>query len=192
MRKDEKGILLILFCAGLIGGMLFPRWLNLPGGAEAEFPDLSFLARFPVLETGRGALLEAVLKKRITVLLLLYFSAYTAAGFWILLGTVLIFGASFGFLCALSVLKLRYWGILFLACGLLPQWVLYVLAGGQIADFAVRRRQRAAACSGNALPSPNRKIFLDFLKLLATACCGVAAEVYVNPWLIGWFCSVYR
>lgn len=191
MRKDEKGILLILFCVGLIGGMLFPRWLNLPGGAEAGLLDLTFFERFPVLETGRGALLQTVLKNRITVLLLLYFSAYTAAGFWILVGTVLIFGASFGFLSALCVLKLGYWGLLFLACGLLPQWVLYVLAGGQIADFTARRRQRTAACSGNALPSPNRKIFLDFLRLLTFACCGIAAEVYVNPWLVSWFFRIY-
>ena len=191
MEKDEKGILLILFCAGLIGGLAFPKWLNVPGGAGIGFMDMKLWESFTVFETGRGVLLQSVLKSRITFMLLLYFSVYTAAGFWILVGTVLVLGASFGFLTALCVIRMKYWGLLFLACALFPQWLLYALAGGRIADFMVRRRQRTAICSGNAVPSPNKKIFVDFLRIFAITCGGIATEVYLNPWLLRLFFQIY-
>lgn len=180
-----------MFCAGLIGGLSFPKWLSVPGGAGLGIMDMEFWKNFTVFQTGKGVLLQSVLKNRITFMLLLYFSVYTAAGFWILVGTILIFSASFGILAALCVIRMKYWGLLFLACALLPQWIFYVLAGERIADFMVRRRQRTAICSGNAQPSPSSKIFLDFLKIFLLTCCGIAAEVYLNPWLLRWFFRIY-
>ena len=190
-KKDEKGILLILFCAGLIGGLVFPRWLNVPGGAGTVLFDMEYMEKFTVFRTGRGILLQSVLKSRMTFMLILYFSSYTAAGFWIMVGTVLIFGASFGLLTAVCVIRMKYWGFLFLGCALLPQWILYILAGERIGDFMVWCRQRVALCGGNALPSPNRKIILDFLTITSITCCGIAAEVYLNPWILQWFFKIY-
>lgn len=190
MKKDEKGILLILFCAGLIAGLLFPRWLNLGTLPDLGIVDLETVRKYSVLKVGSGQMLKSAAASRLTLGLLLYFSVYTAAGFWILAGTSLIFGASLGFLAALSAVQAGWQGLLFLACALIPQWIFYGLAGIRIADFMLRRRERAALCGGNPHPPYQWKIFLDFLVIVAIVCAGIGAEVFINPLLLRLFLKV--
>lgn len=187
MKKDEKGILLILFCAGIIGGLLFPRWLNLGTLPDLGIVDLESIQKYSALKVGNLEILKSAAKSRLTLMLLLYFSVYTAAGFWMLAGTSLIFGASLGFMAALSVIQMGWLGILFLGCTLMPQWIFYGLAGSRIADFMKRRRERTALCSGNPVQPHSWKIFLEFLVITAIVGAGIGAEVCLNPLLLRLF-----
>ena len=124
-------------------------------------------------------------------MLLLFFSCYTAAGFWILAGTYLVMGLFFGLLSVLSVVQMQYWGIVFLLCAVLPQWLLYGMAGVRLGEFMEKRKKRMALCNVNAISSYNLKTFFDFLTILVLTCGGIASEVYVNPWMLRYFLNFY-
>ena len=104
----------------------------------------------------RGKLAAGLLKSRLLPALVLYFAAFTAAGFWMLAGACLIFGLSLGILLSLSAMQMGWMGLLFLACALLPQWLFYGMAGSRIADLVKRKREQAALCPAG--PGPRQQM----------------------------------
>ena len=187
MKKRETTMLLLLFCGGILGGLLLPRWLFLNGGMELAFLNAAALQEYQALRLNYYRLVN-----RLTLFLLLFFSSYTAAGIWILSGTAAFFGLSVGVFTALLVMQMKYWGILFGICALIPHWLFYGVCGRELVFFLLRRRERTLLCNENVVPSYNKKIFLDFLKMLGILLAGIVAEVYVNPWILKLFFQMYQ
>ena len=119
--------------------------------------------------------------------LVLYFAAFTAAGFWMLAGACLIFGLSLGILLSLSAMQMGWRGLLFLACALLPQWLFYGMAGSRIADLVKRKREQAALCPAGPARDSRWKIVKDFLGTAGAVCCGIGSEMLLNPLLLRLF-----
>ena len=191
MKKLGNNVLLILFCIGIIGGLILPRWLSINSNLDFSILNIRSFRQYIVVETDYRAVLRSALRSRLTLMLLLFFSCYTAAGFWILAGTYLVMGLFFGLLSVLSVVQMQYWGIVFLLCAVLPQWLLYGMAGVRLGEFMEKRKKRMALCNVNAIPSYNLKTFFDFLTILVLTCGGIASEVYVNPWMLRYFLNFY-
>ena len=80
MKKRETTMLLLLFCGGILGGLLLPRWLFLNGGMELAFLNAAALQEYQALRLNYYRLLKEVAVNRLTLFLLLFFSSYTAAG----------------------------------------------------------------------------------------------------------------
>lgn len=192
MKKRETTMLLLLFCGGVVGGLLLPRWLFLNGGMELAFLNTAALREYQVLRLNYFSLLREVAVNRITLFLLLFFSSYTAAGIWILSGAAAFFGLSMGMFAALLVMQMKYWGMVFGICALTPHWFFYGVCGRELAFFLLRRRERTLLCNENVAPSYNKKVFLDFLKMLGILLAGIAAEVYINPWILKLFFKIYK
>ena len=191
MKKLGNNALLILFCIGIIGGLILPRWLSINSNLDFSILNIRSFRQYIVVETDYRAVLRSALRSRLTLMLLLFFSCYTAAGFWILAGTYLVMGLFFGLLSVLSVVQMQYWGIVFLLCAVLPQWLLYGMAGVRLGEFMEKRKKRMALCNVNAISSYNLKTFFDFLTILVLTCGGIASEVYVNPWMLRYFLNFY-
>lgn len=191
MKKNGEMIVLLLFCMGVIAGLLLPRWIFVNVKPEAGFLTMASFQQYATMQVDIRQTWETVSASRLTMMFLLYFACYCAAGFWILIGTALAMGISMGFLGAMSVMQMGYWGILFWACGLMPQWLLYGWAGKLMVQFMERRRARTILCNGNAVPSYNRKVFLEFLKILGITVLGIISEVYLNAVLLKYFLHVY-
>lgn len=191
MRKREETILFVLFCVGIIGGLLIPRWLFLNTKLDFGILNMDSFRQYTVLKMDYAALAREVVGSRLTLMFLLFFASYTAAGFWILCAVFLAFGLSLGFFAAVVVLYMKYWGILFWASALFPQWILYGMAAKKIVVFMQKRRERTALCNGNAVSAYNRATFLEFLKILGLTCLGMAGEVWVNPWVLQYFLNFY-
>lgn len=191
MKKNEETILLVLFCAGILGGLLLPRWtfLNLNIRAVPLAPDS--LRQYAAAGIEYGVILKRVAVSRGTLLFMLYFACYSAAGFWVLAGACLTVGMSMGFLGAMAVLQMRYFGVLFWLCALLPQWIFYGWTGLRLVRFMKKRRMRTLLCNGNPAPSYNKMVFLEFLAVLALAALGIFSEVYLNPGMLKLFLRIY-
>lgn len=191
MKKENGTMLLFLFCAGMIGGLLLPRWVFANVRLDLQLLEPQLLQQYTKLQVDENVVLEKLLISRLTVLLVLYFSCYSAAGLWMVGGTSLVIGVSMGFFCAMSVLQLKYWGIVFWCSALLPQWLLYGWAGKQIAAFMEKRKRRTEFCKGNAVPVFAWKTVVEFLKILLITVFGILLEVYVNPGILGFFIRFY-
>lgn len=191
MKKNAETILLILFCGGILGGMLLPRWnfLSLNMGAAPMAVDS--LRQYAQARIDYRAVLRKVAVSRGTLLFLLYFACYSAAGFWILAVTCLVVGVSMGFLGAMAVLQMRYFGVLFWICALMPQWIFYGWTGLRLARFMEKRRMRTQLCNGNPAPSYNKMVFLEFLTLLSLAALGIFSETYLNSGMLKLFFRIY-
>ncbi len=191
VKLDESSILFLLFCGGAVCGLLLPKWIHLNVSEGYCLIDLNTLKKFSQWKIGWGVMLWKTIKKRMALLLLLYFSSYTAAGYGILAAAGIIFGITLGFLLSFSVIWLSWWGLAFLLCALFPQWVFYAAAGSRIVRFMQSRRMQCLMCSGPVLPTPNRKILHMFFEIAILTGCGIVAEVYVNPLLIRLFLITY-
>ena len=168
VKLDESSILFLLFCGGAVCGLLLPKWIHLNVSEGYCLIDLNTLKKFSQWKIGWGVMLWKTIKKRMALLLLLYFSSYTAAGY--------------GILAAAGIILL---------CALFPQWVFYAAAGSRIVRFMQSRRMQCLMCSGPVLPTPNRKILHMFFEIAILTGCGIVAEVYVNPLLIRLFLITY-
>lgn len=184
-------MMVVIFCAGILCGMLLPRWFCLNAEIDLGILNMNVMRQYTFLKVGRGVLFRKVFGNRIPLMLILFFSAYTAAGFWILGGTSFVFGISLGFLAAMSALQMGYWGLSLLVCAVLPQWLFYAMAGAGIGRFMEARKNRALIFNGSAVPSHSFKTAKEFMKILLVTCCGIGAEVYVNPWLLRIFLNFY-
>ena len=191
MKKLGNNALLILFCIGIIVGLILPRWFSVNSNLDFSILNIRSFRQYIVVETDYSSVLRSAVRSRLTLMLLLFFSCYTAAGFCILASTYLVMGLFLGLLSVLSVVQMQYWGIVFLLCAIFPQWLLYGMAGIRLGAFMEKRKNRMALCNGNAISSYNLKTFLDFLTILVITCGGIACEVYVNPWLLRYFLNFY-
>ena len=191
MKRNEETILLLLFCGGLIAGLLLPRWTFINLRMEAGFLALDSFRQYTTAKIDYSAVLRKVMVSRLSLMFILYFSCYCAAGFWILAGTCVAIGMSMGFFAAMAVLQMKYWGILLWCCALLPQWFFYGWAGQKMVQFMERRKRRTLFCNGNPAPAYNRKVFLDFLFILALTGMGIFTEVYFNSQILRYFLRIY-
>lgn len=191
MKKNEEIIVLLLFCGGMLAGLLLPSWTFVNLRLDTEFLSLDSFQQYNVTRINCGAVLKKVAVSRLTLFFLLYFSCYSAAGFWIFTGVSLLIGMSMGFFAAMAVIQMKYWGILFWCCALLPQWFFYGWTGKRLIQFMERRRRRTLLCSGNPAPTYSRKVFLDFLIILALTAVGIFSEVYLNSQILRFFLKVY-
>ena len=86
MKMDEKGRLWLVFCAAAVCGLLLPGWIGAAGIPGMELADPAAMQGWTVLDDWRGKLAAGLLKSRLLPALVLYFAAFTAAGFWMLAG----------------------------------------------------------------------------------------------------------
>lgn len=191
MKRNGETMLLLLFCGGIIVGLLLPRWTFINLYPEAGFLALDSLRQYTAAQINYGVVLKKVMASRFSLMFLLYFSCYCAAGFWILAGSCLAIGVSMGFFGAMAVIRMRYWGIFFWCCTLMPQWLFYGWAGRKMVQFMENRRNRTLFCSGNPVPAYNKKVFLAFLSILTLTCMGVFSEVYLNTGILKYFLKIY-
>ncbi len=187
MKMDEKGRLWLVFCAAAVCGLLLPGWIGAAGIPGMELAEPAAMQGWTVLDDWRGKLAAGLLKSRLLPALVLYFAAFTAAGFWMLAGACLIFGLSLGILLSLSAMQMGWMGLLFLACALLPQWLFYGMAGSRIADLVKRKREQAALCPAGPARDSRWKIVKDFLGTAGAVCCGIGSEMLLNPLLLRLF-----
>ena len=156
-------------------------WIGAAGIPGMELADPAAMQGWTVLDDWRGKLAAGLLKSRLLPALVLYFAAFTAAGFWMLAGACLIFGLSLGILLSLSAMQMGWMGLLFLACALLPQWLFYGMAGSRIADLVKRKREQAALCPAGPVRDSRWKIVKDFLGTAGAVCCGIGSEMLPEP-----------
>lgn len=172
-------------------GLFLPRWLSSELEMFGELLSIPAMKNYVTAAINYESLLLQTAKNRLIWMLLLFFSCYTAAGFWILSAICLLVGWLLGCMAIFSVMQMGYWGIAFLVCVLFPHWVFYGLAGRRIALFMGKRRERMVLCSGNALPAYNWRTFSDFLRILSSICIGIFSEVYLNLWILRYFLQFY-
>lgn len=190
-RNSEAGVLLFL-CAGIVIGLLMPRWIYTDvGNTSVEFLEREMLQQYYVCELEYNKILEKIACLRLITFFITYFSGYCAAGFWILSAVSLVMGSAAGFLCALSVIGLGYWGIGFCFCALLPQWLFYGYAGKLIAKFMEQRKRRTEFCRVNVMPVFDWKTLAEFFKILSIVGLGIVLEAYVNPGILRFFLGIY-
>lgn len=187
MKKNTETILLFLFCAGIIGGLLLPRWMSANLQMDLEILRPEAFGQYTALDKNYKVILEKVFFSRLTLLLVLYFSCYSAAGLWIISGTALSIGLSMGLLAAMLVLQLKYWGIAFWCCALFPQWLFYIWAGKGMTGFMEKRKKRTEFCKFNVTSGFNWKNFAEFLKIFLITIFGIISEAYVNPRILSVF-----
>lgn len=170
---------------------MLPHWNFGKTGQEWSFFDIEAMSAYEILEIPYSIILEKVAVSRLVVLFILYFSCYSAAGFWVLAGSFLTLGIAMGFLGAVSVLRMNYWGIVFWGCVLFPQWIFYGLAGRRTVDFMEKRRKRTEFCKANVVPAFDWKVLAGFVKIFMITGIGIMAEVYINPFFLQFFLEFY-
>lgn len=191
MKRNKDVILLLLLCMGIVGGLLLPRWMNENAGIRMELLSASSFQKYSDLELNYKNLLGKIMFSRVSLFLILYFSGYSAAGFWMLSMVMFVLGVSAGFLGVLSVLELGYNGVLFWCCALFPQWLFYGWAGRWLVRFMERRRKRTEFCKVNVPPAFDGRAMAEFLKMLCMISIGILGEAYWNPRILQFFLRIY-
>ena len=188
---------LYLFLGGfLIGVFAMNIWKNL-FLQDMELLNAASLSRLRYLEVDGGAFFLYVLKERIGTALFLCILATTYIGIYAVPLFALWMGAMAGIF--LSVASIRYGlkGIVLIAAGILPQYLLLVPACVMLMNWcyqlsaALYHPERAADLRYGTKKQYLLRKAAQLLVILGAVMIGSAIESYINPMLLSAFLKIF-
>ncbi len=192
-----------MLAAGLILGILLPKWWGMGDGTYAGLFSTYYIRKYSEITVDCRQLFFHVLWKRFLLLFVLWTSGYTPLRYVTAFGYCGWLGLSGGILLALSVSAMGYSGVLFWVLAVGPQWIFYGFAIQNLMQLAIIRGagERTAlmlpAGQGTAAVSIKelviRRIYegaengIPFLFLAA----GAGIEGYISPWILKKFFALF-
>lgn len=76
MKKLGNNALLILFCIGIIVGLILPRWFSVNSNLDFSILNIRSFRQYIVVETDYSSVLRSAVRSRLTLMLLLFFLLY--------------------------------------------------------------------------------------------------------------------
>lgn len=176
-RKGIKGFLLGAFVAGVFMANLMGREAVSNAGILNDY----FVEKFRYMDINTENLFFYILEERLPVLLLLLFLMFSTLG--LALGILVLGwqGFSIGFMLSTGIAKYGMKGILLIFCGLLPQYLCYLLAYAGYFCFTLFLRQRARGEYFMERKYAYGMGALAALLLFLLFVTGIFLESYVNP-----------
>ena len=174
MKKIDFSILtfILISLACFTGGMLLPELIKMNTGSYAGFFSLYCFAKFQQSDVMIKDVFLYILSVRMKWFLFLWMSCFTGMGFYIHSVLYAWVFCSFGMLLRLFLIRKGLeGGILFLCC-LVPQWILYAIAGRKELSFCLHRFK------GEEGKRKDR--YLLFLNLLGIIIGGCVCETYLG------------
>jgi hypothetical protein len=139
-RSAALAAFVLLF--GFFFGTALPWLLHMGTGSYASLASAYSLQSYQEHTVTPQTLLPYLLSCRLRPFLFLWMSSFTAAGLLFHLAYGWYLAASAGLLLSLFVLRAGGEGLLWFACCIFPQWILYGAVGKQEADFLLHCRRR--------------------------------------------------
>lgn len=192
MRRANRKML--LFAAGFILGMIV---INIEKGTllfDTGLLDEDTLCRMKYMTVDSSALFCYVLRKRMSVMLLLAVAATTYLGLAVCTVAVLWFGFSAGGFLAVLLLRYGIKGLLLAAVGIFPQYVLYVPAFVLLLKWG-EQLYRGIYLRGMGAETGEKGFVWKKLGQLAVVlgltAAGCALEGYINSGLLLGFLKIF-
>jgi hypothetical protein len=160
-------------------------------GSYAALVSRYGLMQYQEASVAGGQILPYILSNRIRTLLFLWMSSFTAAGVLFHLAYAWYLAASAGLLLSLFAIKAGYEGILWFACCIFPQWILYGCMWKEEASFLIRCRMR------RGILEPAESVRFRFgplwvlAKLLGLCTLGCAMEAWLGTWTLKIFLKIF-
>jgi hypothetical protein len=177
---------------GIFFGALIPELLHMSSGTYAGLLSAYALQGFERTTPETGAMLYYILRSRITGLLLLWMSSYTALGLLFHIFILFWLGLSFGLLLSVFLLRQGYHGILLLLCGLLPQWIIYLSVLRKEFIFFTEKSNRPSDSSSLPSGSKIRRELSEFAKMLSACLVGCILETWFGMYVFRLFLHVLQ
>lgn len=181
---------LLPFFAGFVAGVLLWNFGGSRFTEESGILDEATLTQIGGMELNCHAFFAYVLRRRLGALWLLALASSTFAGVYLLHAYAAWLGFSGGVLLSAAAIRYGIRGILLVAVGCLPQYLLYIPAvlAALCTGYAFCTGMRdppGASRLGQAAGGSRRALvvrsFLVFLLLHGVVITGAALESYVNP-----------
>lgn len=187
-------LIITLFLVGFLAGMLF-AFVGKGQGEELEWLE-SLLMYLKYGEIHYGDMLFYVLKKRLTVILILVILCLSGKGNYILLAGVGLAGAFTGYYITEFIMVKGILGSLFFVVSILPHYICYVYGYYKALMLLNRKRvikeniNRAGQYEG-ALSRMNDRELLKTIAPFAVVIIGILLECYVNPFFVKIFLKIF-
>ncbi|MBU9739010.1 stage II sporulation protein M [Diplocloster agilis] len=182
----NKKLFILLFMAGLIGGVLFANLFGKNYLNQTGILSDYFLSKYKYMEIDYGNLFFYILGKRSMGILFLWIMGVTVLGcpaVWLYL---VWYGFSAGMILSMSVMKFGVKGLMLCVGGILPQYVVYVPL---LIFFLVKVHGMSAQLyygkylSGSSY-QPKKQLIVPYVLVLVMTMGGILAgtflETYVN------------
>lgn len=185
MERVRRPIAFLTLTAlgGFLAGSAVPELFRMGTGDYVSLLGVYSLQKYENTAVDAVRLLPYIVSVRIPVLLFLWMSCYTTAGFLFHLGYVWWLGASSGMLLAVFMLKEGFDGILLFGCCLLPQWILYGTMWRLELGVLLRKMKGSGYLSGG-VTSIYRSELGELASIIALCLAGCAAEAFLGIWTL--------
>ncbi|WP_283680940.1 hypothetical protein [Parablautia sp. Marseille-Q6255] len=212
MEAERRRITLLIFTAlaGLLAGSAIPELFRMGTGDYSGLLSLYSLGKYEATEVAAARLFPYIVSVRVPVLLFLWMSCYTPAGFLFHLGYIWWLSASAGMLLSVFLIRDGYEGLLLFGCCLFPQWIIYASMwrrelqvllrhfdqrGGGSRPWASLPASAAESYSGKILTVMQgsvRRELSEFFVLLGNCFLGCAAEAFLGIWTLKIYLGLFR
>lgn len=192
MENVRRQTVLLIFTVlgGFFAGTAVPEFFRMGTGDYASLLSVYSLRKYEHTAVEAVRLFSYIISVRMPVLLFLWMSCYTTAGFLFHLAYAWWLGASAGMLLAVFMLKEGFGGILLFGCCLFPQWILYA-SMWRMELSVLFRKMRSTGYLAGGVSSIYKAELTELASLTALCLAGCAAEAFLGIWTLRLFGQLF-
>lgn len=182
--KKEQWTILLAFLVGIVVANLLDKELLTTYGILNEY----FLNQYSYQTVDGNRLFCHIVVERGKAAFTIFLLGRAMDGklFAVLIKSMM--ATLFGFLIVVAIANLGVRGIAVCICGLMPQWIFYLVALLYYANG--RRQERAATWENGAYSMQMPEILIRGLLILVCMAAGVVSESYINPILFRYLLKI--
>ncbi|MCD7766314.1 MAG: hypothetical protein LUH53_07365 [Lachnospiraceae bacterium] len=186
MRLSYRKILasLLFLSSGILLGCAFPKLFSMDSGTYASLASRYSLGVYERASRDCRDLFFYVVSVRLPVLLFLWMSGFTTAGWFFHLGYAWWLAASGTMLTALFGLRNGVHGILLFGCCVFPQWILYGMMWKQEMGIWLKREPDFREPVVSGVKSIRRQDIAEIFRLVVLCLLGCACEAFLGTWTL--------
>ncbi len=169
---DKGKALATVFVLSLVVGILYIVLNQSELLLQSDVLSESSLSLIKAKNGNKDSLFLCILMERMWIVPFLFLVSTTNLCLWVVYGSIVWYGVSFGALFAVAILRYRILGVLFLLFCSMPQYLFYGVA--IVLTFRLCKEQR----------KPDKKFFLQLSVLEGIVLVGCLSESYVNYYMV--------
>ncbi|MCD7715006.1 MAG: hypothetical protein LUI39_00950 [Lachnospiraceae bacterium] len=175
---------LLFLSSGVLLGCAFPKLFSMDSGTWASLTSRYSFGVYERISRDCGDIFLNVASVRLPVLLFLWMSSFTSAGWLFHLGYAWWLAASGSMLFALFGLRNGIHGILLFGCCVLPQWMLYGMMWKRETASWLKRELAFGESATPGAKNIRRQDIAELLRLAALCLLGCACEAFLGTWTL--------
>ncbi|MCC8052138.1 MAG: hypothetical protein LIP10_16120 [Clostridiales bacterium] len=175
---------LLFLSSGILLGCAFPKLFSMDNGVYASLASRYSFGVYEITSRNGRALFLYIISMRMPVLLFLWMSSFTTAGWLFHLGYAWWLASSGAMLLSLFGLRSGVYGILLFGCCIFPQWILYGLMWKQEMTAWMKREHGFREAAGSNVKNIRRQDIAELFRLMGLCVLGCACEAFLGTWTL--------